>query len=252
MIEILGFKPNWLAGKLSQVPTLQADQIHVWWLPLSLQESQVSEALKMLSDIQLDKYARRSTPDRKQAYLAGRYYLLTLLGLYTNTSPTEVLLSYSRLNKPYLSDDSLDVQFNFTDTRYDGLTHGAFVFSRAREVGIDIEARSRRSNFAAIAEHRFTAAEREFVTEHTQVNPEKCLAIWTRKEAFGKATGKGINFKMNEQDLSSGQQHELDFFDTENNAWRLLQLEFGENLIASVVHQGHQKLEMKAFHSLEI
>lgn len=252
MIETLGFKPNWLAGTLHPALTLENTQIHIWWLPLRLQESQTAKALDMLSDIQRDKYARRSSPERRQAYLAGRYYLLTLLGMYTRTSPSDILLSYSRLNKPYLSDKCHEIYFNFTDTRLAGLSHGAFVFCRGREVGIDIEARTRQSNFAAIAEHRFTTAEKEYVTDQGQVSPQKCLAIWTRKEAFGKATGKGINFKMNQQDLSSEQQHELDFFDPDDTAWRLLQLEFGDAIIASVVHQDHQKLEMKAFHSLEI
>jgi len=251
MIDNLGLKPSWQPGDLSHLPRLESDQLHVWWLPLSLSDAQTDEAIKLLSDIQRDKYSRRSTFERKRAYLAGRYYLLTLLSHYTRTPASDIMLSYSRLNKPYLRDECNDLRFNFTDTRHAGISHGAFVFSRDCEVGIDIESRSRRSNFAAIAENRYTPAEIDFVTEQSQLNYEKCIAIWTRKEAFGKATGKGINFKMNEQNLSSESEQTLDFFDPENKPWRLLQLQFGDELIACVVHQSHQKLELKTFHCLE-
>jgi len=250
MIETLGIQPDWQAGDLRQMPTLAPGELHVWWLPLSLDQHKQNLAQDLLSDIQRDKYIRRRTEELKLAYLAGRYYLLTLLGAYVGVEPGEIKLSYSRLNKPYLSNNASGIHFNFTDTQSTNGSVGAFVFSRHHEVGIDIEARSRKCDFAAISNSRFTPAELDFATTDGVVNAEKFLAIWTRKEAFGKATGKGINFKMNQQNLSSGTDFELDFLDNQDQPWRLQQLEFGDELIVSVVHEGHQKLETRAFHCL--
>lgn len=250
MIEELGQILNWNDVSLHSFPTLSADELHLWWLPLHLEHTQLKLALALLSDIQRDKYHRRATGLLKQNYLAGRYYLLNLLAAYTKQAPSEVMLSYSRLNKPSLSDSSLAVEFNFTDTN----GYGVFAFSRGRQVGVDIESRTRDINFKAIADRRFTQQELAFVYENGELNRQRCLAIWTRKEAFGKATGLGINFKMNQQNLYSAENdaHQHKFRDHQDLPWRCLQLQLGDQFIASVVHQEHHELTVKPFKSLRI
>jgi 4'-phosphopantetheinyl transferase len=250
MMEKLGQNFNWKDASLQAFPHLAMDELHLWWLPLELDQQQVRPALDLLSDIQRDKYHRRATTQLKQNYLAGRYYLLNLLAAYTKQAPSEVLLSYSRLNKPSLSDPSLAVEFNFTDTN----GYGMFAFSRGRQVGVDIESRARKINFKPIADRRFSQQELEFVYQNGELNTERCLAIWTRKEAYGKATGQGINFKMNQQNLFSAENdvHQHTFLDSDGEAWRCLQLQLGEQMIASVVHQQHQELAVKSFKSLTI
>ncbi|MFT6407188.1 MAG: 4'-phosphopantetheinyl transferase [Arenicella sp.] len=250
MIEKLGQNLNWNNVSLQAFPLLMPNELHLWWVPLQLDHSQLKPALHLLSDIQRDKYHRRATAELKQNYLAGRYYLLHLLGAYTEQPPSDVLLSYSRLNKPSLSDSSLALEFNFTDTN----GYGVFAFSRGRQVGVDIESRTRKINFKAIADRRFTKQELAFVYQNGELNRQRCLAIWTRKEAFGKATGLGINFKMNQQNMYSNESdaYQHTFADEHNTPWRCLQLQLGDQFIASVVHQEHQDLSIKAFNSLQI
>jgi 4'-phosphopantetheinyl transferase len=250
MIEELGQKLHWNDVSLHSFPPLCADELHLWWLPLNLEHTKLKSALHLLSDIQRDKYHRRATAQLKQNYLAGRYYLLNLLGAYTQQAPNEVMLSYSRLNKPSLSDSSLAVEFNFTDSK----GYGVFAFSRGRSVGVDIECRAREINFKAIADRRFTEQELAFVYQDGSLNKQRCLAIWTRKEAFGKATGLGINFKMNQRNLYSADDHAYQhkFRDNDNIPWRCLQLQLGDQFIASVVHQEHHELAVKSFKSLQI
>jgi len=247
----LGKKPDWASTSLAKIPPIEHNELHLWWLPLCLNGQQCQTAETLLSDIQRDKYARRATPELKHAYLAGRYYLLNLLGAYAGCAPDEVMLSYSRLNKPSLSLHDKDIEFNFTDTSVNNQAFGFFAFTKGKAVGVDIEARSRRSDFATIVARRFTPAERDFVTDpaSNSINPERFLAIWTRKEAYGKATGVGINFQMNERDLAS-QSHELNFWDKQDKPWHLEQFELGEELIAAVVHAAHQSLSIKAWNSL--
>ena len=250
MTEPLGTRLEWQSIAHPSVPGLEIDELHLWWLPLSLSEQQQGDALKLLSDIQRDRYLRRRAGDAQAAYLAGRYYLLHLLAAYTQTSPSAVQLSYSSMNKPYLSHKEHDLHFNFTDTQHQAQRHGLFAFCRRREVGVDIESYARKNNFSAIAADRFTIAEQQFVARNGDVDARRFLAIWTRKEAFGKATGKGINFKMNEQDLSNGDAQALNFFDPQNRAWRLQQVALGEDLISAVVHAGHTPLRIRAFNQI--
>ena len=263
MTEVLGQSSHWQSASLAEIPPLKAHEVHLWWLPLTLNESQTKLALELLSDLQRDKYHRRANQRLKSAYLAGRYYLLHLLGAYSGQKPEDIELSYSRLNKPSLSDPKLNIDFNFTDT--DGADHsiGLFAFSKAHSLGVDVENRARDIDVSRVVAKRFSDQEQAFVLKGDKVDRERALSIWTRKEAYGKATGNGINFRMNaenlispSQELHKAQTTDADFSfafnDSLNQAWRCEQFQLGTEFIACVVHEGHQKLSFKAFNSLSI
>lgn len=231
---------------------LRNDELHIWCIKLKLEEHQKETAFRLLSDIQRDKYQRRTTTQLKDAYLASRYYLLKLLAGYSSIKAEQVRLAYSRLNKPYLEPNPNDVEFNFTDTSYQGESTGLFAFTNRRPVGVDIEALSRGANFSAIAAKRFSSAEIAYASDELgSIDPHRFLSIWTRKEAYGKATGKGINFKMRDVDLATNDKFVLDFHDDHamTKEYRLHQIRINQQLVASVVHEGHQPLAIKAFRS---
>ena len=252
MINQLGIIPTWQKQHQLSELCLKKDELHLWWLPLHLEDEQKEFTYSLLNQRQLDKYHRRAHPQLQSAYLAGRYYLLTLLGAYKKCKPAEIKLNYSRLNKPSLDmgspvREAEAIEFNFTDTTANNQSYGLFAFCLNNSVGVDIEAMSRTSNFSKIANRRFTEQELAYVKEASgELNPQKCLAIWTRKEAYGKATGKGINFQMNERNLISAEDHEYHFND-EQKDWRLLQIQPEKDFIACVVHETHQPLSIKAF-----
>jgi 4'-phosphopantetheinyl transferase len=250
--EQLGQQMNWHATKLCQSRQLNTQELHVWCLPLSLNSEEQATAIDWLNAKQRDKFERRLTPQLQQTYLAGRYFMLRLLSAYTDVLPGSVQIAYSRLNKPFLASNPHNIEFNYSDTVTPDGDIGLFALSRTLAVGVDIEALSRRTNFAPIVAKRFSAAESAYVTDPDgEVNAERFLAYWTRKEAYGKATGKGINFKMRELDLASPTSFELDFMSDEKpaRAFRLQQIQLQNKYIASLVHENHQPLEIKAFMS---
>lgn len=252
--EQLGEHYDWLPTAPQQAPALGTEEIHIWQCPLQLNRQQHELALTYLNDTQRDKYARRATDELKQSYLAGRYFLMTLLASYSNLAPTAVQLSYSRLNKPYLNPNPLGLEFNFTDTRYDGESIGLFAFAREHAVGVDIECLARKSDAATIVKRRFSAAESAYVTaSNGEIDQRRFLAYWTRKEAYGKAAGKGINFRMRDTDLASPGSYQLSFTepDPPHNAYRLHQVQLNEHLIAALVSEGHQSMAISAFRSAD-
>lgn len=254
MIEKLGIQLEWQSASHRDFPVLNTTDVHLWWLELSLNHHESERALGLLSDIQRDKYHRRMTPELKQAYLAGRYYLLNLLSLYSGCTPEGVKLSYSRLNKPYLSDRDSQVEFNFTDTQYQDRHFGLFGFTRSKPIGVDIESLHREIDLNKIIDRRFTDHEKAFVNA-SNTKRARGLSIWTRKEAYGKATGQGINFKMNQENLvpenSINAQDQFNFTDSEKQSWRCLPLTLGDDFIATCVHAGHEPLTLSAFNSLK-
>ncbi len=251
MTEQLGVSLNWQNSSKSPLDsrTLRQDELHLWWLPLTLNAVQRELTLNLLSDTQRDKYHRRNNIEQKQAYLAGRYHLMTLLAAYNRCEPSDILLRYNRLNKPYLNPNPRDIQFNFTDTNSKNGYMGLFAFCLGHQVGVDIESVDRSSDFEKIAKRRFTDAEQTFIRDtQGKIDPKKALAIWTRKEAYGKATGKGINFTMRDHELINGNEPTLNFRDDADD-WRLTQLALSDSHIACVVHQSHTPLKLKGFSS---
>lgn len=204
-------------------------------MPLKLNKQQRSQILPLLNDRQRNKYNRRTDPSLKEHYLAGRYFLYALLARYLNTHISNIDLAYSRFKKPYLNSHTQSLQFNYTDTN----GYGLFAFSQSVELGIDVEQRSRTGNFAAIAQKRFTNDESTYVTnELGQIHSQRFLAYWTRKEAYGKALGVGVNFQMNQIDLhSEGPTKQLT-----NPDWTMIQLDLPDQHIGCVVYQGHETM----------
>lgn len=257
----LGTALNWKKIDQDQTLSLGSSELHLWWLPLTINEQQKQLTLGLLNERQRNKYQQRSSKGLQNAYLAGRYFLLTLLATYSNREPTEIKLTYSRLNKPSLvtknsetpmnKDSNGNIHFNFTDTSNNNKSYGLFAFCREHQVGVDLESCSRPSEFEKIAHRRFTPTELDYATNnHGKLDPQRCLAIWTRKEAYGKAIGKGINFQMNEQNLVSDNFNNEPFnykFNDGDHDWRLLQVQPDPRFIASVVHQSHQDLDVIAF-----
>jgi len=68
MINQLGIVPAWQAIKSLDSLHLKKEELHLWWLPLQLEEHQKNIAYSLLNEQQLNKYKRRSTPELQQAY----------------------------------------------------------------------------------------------------------------------------------------------------------------------------------------
>lgn len=266
---------NWSHTSVAQLPALESGVVYVVYVPLCvngksvLSDSQRLIAIELLSDIQWDRFERRPIGPSKESYLTGRYYLLQLLAQFSKIQPESITLSYNRLNKPFLEPNPQGLEFNFTDTSIArDLRHGGgiesvglFAFTLKSHVGVDIEAAHRTAASDKIAERRFTAHEHAFYAEGSGVHEngneerttkeERFLQIWTRKEAFGKACGLGINFKMNQLNLMASlgagdtrlDQHAFEY---QQQAWRLQQFYGPQNEIACISYAGTQTLAIQA------
>ena len=228
------------------LPQIQKNEVHLWCLPLDLNERQSEIALSLISDHQKDKYYRRKTSALRCAYLGGRYYLLHLLAAYTSLPVAQVELAYSRLNKPYLEPNPHAIEFNFTDTFIKQQAIGIYAFGHQQKLGVDVECLDRNAQFQRVLERRFSPAEQAYVKASDAGQRQRFLRIWTRKEAYGKAKGVGINFSMKELDLFS-ESHDLAFQCEHNRDWQLLQVHPHSRAIACVVRESHEPFRCRLF-----
>lgn len=123
-----------------------------------------------------------------------RARLRILLGDVINAAPEQLRLQRAEHGKPYLVDYP-DLAFNLSHTANKMVVAMGF----RCDIGIDIEQYKARANLASLVDKCFAEEEKVYwqqLPESQQL--QAFYHFWVRKEAFVKATGKGIALGLNQ------------------------------------------------------
>ncbi len=145
-----------------------------------------------------ERAARFHFADDRARYVLGRGLARNILGRYLARTPETIELAATERGQLYFPDDET-MRFSITHAR--DLVAVALT-TRAR-VGIDIEYTERKLNLEGVAERILSAEDfREFEALPEQEKVAAFFRIWTRKEAYLKATGEGITNALKEISVS--------------------------------------------------
>lgn len=182
-------------------------------------------------------------PRDRQRFVSGRAVLRLLLARYLQTEPQRITLQYGPHGKPALPRECAhDLSFNLSHS--DGLA--VYPFARGRRVGVDVE-RVREDGVAIdeIARRAFTPGEvRTLAALPAAVRLQAFFAGWTRKEAYLKARGDGLNFPLDRFEVSLAPDDpprllEVHGEPAESERWSLATLETPWGYAAAVAVEGH-------------
>jgi 4'-phosphopantetheinyl transferase len=154
-------------------------EVHVWSVDLA---EPVGPAAGTLSEDELLRAAAFKVEDGRRRFVGTRAALRTLLGRYLDTPPEAVRFAAGPGGKPRL-DAETSLRFNVShsgDVALIAIADGA-------DVGVDVEKVEPRTHADGIARRVFTQAERDAIDDD-----ESFFRHWVAKEAFVKATGKGV------------------------------------------------------------
>ncbi len=176
-------------------PSLSSDQVHVWRFHLDDQASETCQRLRSwLSAEECTRADRFHRVRDRQRFLIGRGALRDLLGRYVGLLPQDLRFATGPFGKPRLEqpNDSA-IQFNLSHSH----GHGVIAVSKGRELGIDIEMMRPMENMDAIANRFFAVGEHStYLAQPEALRPLAFFRVWTRKEAYLKATGTGISVPL--------------------------------------------------------
>lgn len=172
--------------------------LRVWLSDLDRQRDESAD-LELLSTDERARAGRFHFDVHRRRFVACRALLRRLVAIELGTAPRDVSFEYGPFGKPALAGES-DVKFNVSHSdRY-----ALLGFARGRDVGIDIERVRTLANLDQLAERVFSPAEQE---EFSLVPPasraEAFFSGWTRKEAYIKARGDGLQ-RLADFDVSLG------------------------------------------------
>jgi 4'-phosphopantetheinyl transferase len=112
----------------------------------------------------------------------------------TNTAPEQLRIRKTEHGKPYLVDYP-ELAFNLSHTG----NQMVVAIAKNCELGVDIEHCKPRTNLATLVDKCFAEQEKNYWLKLPQAQqPQAFYRLWVRKEAFVKATGRGIALGLNQ------------------------------------------------------
>lgn len=141
----------------------------------------------ILSKEETEKASRFHQQKDRESYIVRKYCLRNILGEFLKCSPAEIVYQKTGNDKPSLP----GIQFNSSHAQ-----NQVTIAISLHPVGIDVEYIDVNFDFSDLLDRCFSADEASFI-----INGEDPVlnfyTLWTRKEAFLKATGEGIIDQLN-------------------------------------------------------
>lgn len=172
------------------VPTLSKGDVHLWLTRFSDLGRVGPPAGATLAPDEEARARRLAFPDLRRRFVLGRYFLRAVLGWYLGMPARQVALACNAYGKPHLlGDDHNWLRFN--------LAHSGdlmvLAVTQHREVGVDVERRRPIEHADYVARTYFTSGERRALAAVClPAHWDAFFALWTSKEAYGKARGTGL------------------------------------------------------------
>jgi len=170
--------------------------VRVWTAHLdSLSPKKVEELLALLNPSERARAGQFHFERDRRHYVTARGLLRELLGAALRESPSTLVFEYGVRGKPALAGEQASpLCFN--------LSHSAgwamFVLAQNRQVGIDLESAARldqdEGDLTRLAARVLSARELAIwkTLPDSAARRTAFLRAWTRKEAYAKATGRGV------------------------------------------------------------
>jgi phosphopantetheinyl transferase len=174
-----------------------AVEVHIWFQDTeSRNPGSLAPAGQVLSQEELIRRDRFKFPEDRRDYAAAHHLLRQSLSMHTPARhPSAWHFEKDGFGKPHIvgaEREAPPIEFSLSHTR--GFV--ACAISSAR-VGIDVEKARPNIDYEDIARDNFSHQEIQALNElPATVRTTRVLELWTLKEAFLKATGRGLSAQL--------------------------------------------------------
>ncbi len=176
---------EWEDAAASGPPDGEDGCLHLWHVDLDHPDGEDPQAWTALDPAELARARRFRFPRDAARYRVAHLRLRELLGRVLDRPAASVAFVTGPAGRPALADTARALSFNLSHSG----AHGLIGWSRAGEVGVDIECPRASSDLMDIARMHYDADEARQVALGGDA---AFFACWTRKEAVLKACGLGL------------------------------------------------------------
>ena len=197
----------WKRSSVVRAP--EEGEVSVWRVRLNAADVSVGHLKSMLSMDELERAERFHFQTHHDSYVITRATLRQILGACLQMDPRDVQFGYGPQRKPYLGNWSgaAHERLHFNVSHSSGLA--LIAVTRGREVGVDVERIHAVRDLESLASQFFSRFEfQQLMSLPYERRLASFCACWTRKEAYLKATGRGLSYPMRrvEVTLAPGDQ----------------------------------------------
>jgi len=176
---------------------LPAGEVHLWDADLAVKAHRLAQLASYLDQVELARADRFHFERDRWRFIAGRGLLRQILASYLDLAPNAVRFGYTGNGKPYLLPHS-ELHFN--------VSHSAetlvVAVARDRQLGVDVEVLPLDAADDGVAKLVFCAPERAALEAADPTESSQVFArLWTRKEAYIKADGRGMTLRLDHIDI---------------------------------------------------
>jgi 4'-phosphopantetheinyl transferase len=182
-------------------PQLGAGEVHVWAQALDQPPERVVEFVSVLPAEERARVNRFHFERDRSRYGVARGWLRRTLGSYVGQKADGMEFEYGARGKPRLAPRSVTNPVHFNLAHSGGLA--LLAVTRVAEVGVDVERVRTLKDAEGIADRFFSKRESAGLKAlAAEQQPEAFFNLWTRKEAWLKATGEGIAESLSAVEVS--------------------------------------------------
>lgn len=166
--------------------------VHIWTISLDTDPATVCSLLELLSGEERVRAARFRTTELRLRFIAGRGALRSILSRYLGVAPAKVRIDTTATGKPFIPGNAL--AFNLSHS--EGVAVCAV--TTGGQLGVDIERMRRVEDSDSIVQRYFAPGElKQYEALRPAARTAAFFSAWTRKEAFVKALGSGLQRELN-------------------------------------------------------
>jgi 4'-phosphopantetheinyl transferase len=219
---------------------LGPSQIHLWQYPIGDPPSaqHLAHARTLLSDAEERRCAAFRLEKHRAAYALSHAMLRLVLSEYAPVRPEQWQFLTGEKGKPEIAGPALDIPLWFNLSHTDGFA--VCVAGRVRDLGVDVENMNRTASCDDLAKRFFASSEYEYLRNlPASLQRKAFFRIWTLKEAYIKAEGKGLSIPLDSFHFrfSAGTPGEVTLesnAESNPNAWSFFEVQPGPDYWVSL------------------
>ncbi len=224
---------------------LEDNELHIWKYVVNETENYPEKTTMTLSKMECEKYESFICRGDAVRFMSNRVFLRKVLSFYVNSEPADLKFEVNNFGKPKLTDSN--ICFN-TSHRNNFLL---VAVGRNKEIGIDIEQIINIADIQAFISSYFTSTEINVILKSPKKEQLKSIfALWTLKEAFIKAIGKGLSLDLRQIEMTDYFNSIVKPVNYENKStpWTIRNIDVDKDYIAAfAVNQNISNL-IRMFH----